>query len=576
LTHRQLTGLTVAAAGLVLAAILVQLLADVPQPETVLRVARGPAVNVVNGSVWLGVGLVALWRRPDNPLGLIMAAVGAAILLPWVVGAAGPLGFTVAVLVDDISPVIGAHAFLAFPTGRLPGRPERLVLAVAYLAAAALAGAEVLFRDYAAAGCTTCPDNLALVGADVEVADAIVVLARAIALGTAIALVLILTLRWRAATPAARRVLAPVLWTSVAVAALFAFTYAIGPSDDEEATTVTGIAVAAIPMAFLAGLLRTRLHRSAVGDLVVELATPRSPAQLRDVLARAVGDPSLELMYWLPETERFVDTDGHPLPAPSASSGRAVSLIEHDGAPLAALRYDASLLDEPDLIAAVGAAARLALENSRLQAELRAQLVVVRDSRARIVAAGDVERKRIERNLHDGAQQRLLAVRLALRLARRADGDAREGELDAIDAELAEALDELRALARGLHPPILTEQGLRPALETLARRAVIPVDVSAVERDRMPAAVETAAYYVASEGLANVVKHAGASYVRIAVARSDGRAVIEVVDDGSGLADSDGSGLRGLRDRVEALGGGLTIRSAPGSGTTLHAELPCE
>jgi signal transduction histidine kinase len=573
LTRRQLTGLTVAAAGLVPAAVLVQLLADVPEPETVLRMARGPVVNIVNGSVWLGVGLFALWRRPDNPLGLIMAAVGAAILLPWVVGAAGSLGFTVAVFIDDVSPVIGAHAFLAFPTGRLPGRAERLVLAVGYLAAVAFAGAEVLFRDYAE--CTTCPDNLALIDADAEVADAIVVLARAIALGTATALVMILALRWRAATPAARRVLAPVLWTSVAVAALFAFTYAVGPSD-EATTKVTGIAVAAIPLAFLAGLLRTRLHRSAVGDLVVELAAPHSPAQLRDVLARAVGDPSLELMYWLPETEHFVDTDGHPVAAPSANSGRAVSIIEHDGAPLAALSYDASLLEEPELIAAVGAAARLALENSRLQAELRAQLVIVRDSRARIVAAGDVERRRIERNLHDGAQQRLLAVRLALRLARKADGEALERQLEAVDAELAEALDELRALARGLHPPILTEQGLGPALGTLARRAAIPVDVSGVEPDRMPAAAETAAYYVAAEGLANVVKHAGASYARIAVTRFDGRAVVEVVDDGSGRADPNGSGLRGLRDRVEALGGGFTIHSVPGSGTTLRAELPCE
>ena len=576
MTRRQLTGLTVAAAGLVLAAILVQLLVDVPQPETVLRVARGPVVNIVNGAVWLGVGLVALWRRPDNPLGLIMAAVGAAILVPWVVGAAGSVGFTVAVLVDDVSPVIGAHAFLAFPTGRIHARPERLVLAVAYLAAVALAGAEVLFRDYAGAGCTTCPENRALISDDADVADAIVVVARSIALGAATAMVLILAFRWRAASPAARRVLAPVLWTSIAVAALFAFTYAVGPSGEDETTKVTGIAVAAIPMAFLAGLLRTRLHRSAVGDLVVELAAPHSPAQLRDVLARAVGDPSLELVYWLPQTERFVDTEGHPVPAPSASTDRAVSIIEHDGARLAALRYDASLLDDPGLIAAAGAAARLALENSRLQAELRAQLVIVRDSRARIVAAGDVERKRIERNLHDGAQQRLLGVRLALRLARKADGDSLEGQLEAIDAELAEALDELRALARGLHPPILTEQGLGPALETLARRAAVPVDVSGVEPDRMPAVVETAAYYVAAEGLANVVKHAGASYVRIAVAHLDGRAVVEVVDDGSGRADPDGSGLRGLRDRVEALGGSLAIHSVPRSGTTLRAELPCE
>ncbi len=352
-------------------------------------------------------------------------------------------------------------------------------------------------------------------------------------------------------------------------------TYAAGP-DDEDVARLAGAAVATIPVAFLVGLLRTQLRRSAIGDVVVELAEPHSPTELRDVLARALGDPSLELVFWLSEAERFVDAEGRPAAEPTESHGRAVSTIEHEGVPLAALTYDASLLDDPELVHAVGAAARLALENSRLQAELRAQLLIVRDSRSRIVAAGDAERKRIERNLHDGAQQRLLAIRLAIRLARKAGRDSLDDQLEAIDAELAGALDELRALARGLHPPILTEQGLGPALDTLARRAAIPVDVDVVPAGRMPAAVETAAYYVAAEGLANVVKHAGATHVRIAVGRSNGRAVVEVADDGSGLADAGGSGLRGLRDRVEALDGRLTVRSVPGAGTTLHAELPCE
>jgi signal transduction histidine kinase len=251
-----------------------------------------------------------------------------------------------------------------------------------------------------------------------------------------------------------------------------------------------------------------------------------------------------------------------------------VSILEHDGVTLAALIHDPSVLANPKLLAGVSAAARLALENARLQAELRAQLREVRESRGRIVQAGDDERRRIERNLHDGAQQRLLGIRLALRLARKNAGPL-EPQLAEIDAELGGALEELRTLARGLHPPILTEEGLRPALETLARRAAIPVEVTARRAARFTPAVETAAYYVASEALANAVKHAHASHVRIDLAQVGASAVVEVIDDGAGGADPRGGGLRGLRDRVEALDGSLAIESRHGHGTRLRAEFPC-
>jgi signal transduction histidine kinase len=326
---------------------------------------------------------------------------------------------------------------------------------------------------------------------------------------------------------------------------------------------------AAIPLAFLAGLLRTRLHRAALADLVVELSELPSPARVRAGLARTLGDPALEIAFWLPDQERYVDLEGRPFELPD----RAVTVIEG----LAAIVYDPSLLDDPELVEAAGAAARLALENARLQAELRAQLDEVRASRARIVEAGDAERRRLERDLHDGAQQRLLGIRLALRHARGQVGDAGEVEQLLVEAEqeLDGTLDELRALARGIHPAVLTDEGLAPALETLARRASLPVQIDAVPSERLPAPVEAAAYFVASEALANVVKHARASRVRIEMRRNNRHLVIDIADDGVGGAESAGSGLVGLRDRVEALDGSFRVESEQGRGTRLHAEIPC-
>jgi signal transduction histidine kinase len=241
------------------------------------------------------------------------------------------------------------------------------------------------------------------------------------------------------------------------------------------------------------------------------------------------------------------------------------------------LVHDRSLLEDARLLEGVSAAARLALENARLHAELRAQLLELRASRARIVAAGDEASRRIERNLHDGAQQRLLGIRLALRLAGSQPASHGTAELLAeVDEEVQATLDELRSLARGIHPAVLSEEGLGPALRALARRAAVPVELGDLDDERLPAPVETAAYYVAAEALANAAKHAGASRVQVRVARTDdGRAAIEVIDDGAGGADAAGSGLRGLRDRVEALEGRLTVSSPAGEGTRVRAEFPC-
>ena len=262
---------------------------------------------------------------------------------------------------------------------------------------------------------------------------------------------------------------------------------------------------------------------------------------------------------------------------PEDGSGRTATFVEHDGQHIAALVHDSALAHQPDLLEAVCAAASVALEQERLQAELSARVVELQASRERIVAAGDAERRRLERDLHDGAQQRLVAIALQLRLLQRRVGHdpSTEELVAAASDQLALSLSELRELARGLHPAVL-EHGLAAALESLASRSTVATTVSYEAPDRLPEPVELAAYFVASEALANVGKYAHATTVSMRVWRAGRVAGIEVADDGVGGADdSAGSGLRGLADRVEALEGRLRVVSPPGAGTTVTAELPC-
>ena len=331
----------------------------------------------------------------------------------------------------------------------------------------------------------------------------------------------------------------------------------------------------AISVALAAGMLWGGAGRGAVADLVVELErTP--PGSVRDALARSLGDPSLKLALWLPERGAYVDRDGRPLELPQSGSDRAVTVLGPAESPVAALVHDPALHERPRLLEAAGAAARLALENERLQAELRAQLVELGASRARIVSAGDEERRRLERDLHDGAQQRLLGLGLALQLLREELGPGANGAselLSEADAELRAALEELRELAHGIHPAILTEQGLGPALRTLAARSPVPIELGGF---RTRAGASGGRRLLRRlEALANVAKHAHASAVSVSVASDDGSLVVEIEDDGVGGAElRAGSGLAGLSDRVEAVEGRLTIESAAGCGTRLRAELP--
>jgi signal transduction histidine kinase len=374
---------------------------------------------------------------------------------------------------------------------------------------------------------------------------------------------------------------APVLWWGAAAAAVGALRLLNDALGQPLGRVELGffVLLATVPFALELGLLRSRLARGAVAELVVELGQTRAPGKLREALARALHDPALTLAYWLPEQGRYVDSEGQPVELPRDDSALTTTIVERDGRRVAALVHDASLREDPELVDAVCAAAGLALENERLQAELRAHLDELRASRVRIVEAADAERRRLERDLHDGTQQRLVSVSMALGLAESklgSDPKSARKILDETRKTLGTTLQELRELSQGIHPGILTERGLGPALQELAYGSPVPIELSVPIEERLPEPVEAAAYYVVAEALTNVAKYASASSVSVRVGSRNGRAVVEVSDDGVGGADPvRGSGLRGLADRVEALGGMLAVESPAGEGTRLRAEIPC-
>ena len=381
--------------------------------------------------------------------------------------------------------------------------------------------------------------------------------------------------RWYRAGATERRTLLPGLaGGAVIVVALIATTLAAvaGPAGAAQAVFL------AWPLALLLGRLRARLDRSAVSRLIVELGAGLPvPDRLRAVIARTLHDPTVELAYWLPESESYVDSRGEPA-AVETTAGRALTYLERDGSPVAVLVHDAALSADPELLRAVAAGAGMALENERLQAEIRHQLREVSASRSRIVEAADAARGRVERELHDGAQQRLVTVALALRLTQTQAATAEPAGLTALldeaGDELARAIDELRELARGIYPVLLTDAGLGPALTSLAERSAVAAVVDDVPGERLPETFEQACYFVVSEALDNAAKHACATSVHIGVTADDGLIRVEVADDGKGGARASGSGLRGLADRVGALGGRLQVHSPSGGGTRVVATIP--
>ena len=544
--------------------------------------------QVISGWAFLVAGLIAWSRRPANRMGPLMVACCFALFARQLRYAHDEATFTTFFALGEIGYALVAQTVLAYPSGIVRDRVEVWFVRVTYTVVLLFPIAILLFYDGGQLRYldpVRRDDYLGLFS-NGQVARALQDAYAITAYGLLASIFIVLVVRKLArATPQTRRIMAPLLLAAVLAAMRAVFDGVLTFSSRPPAIIYDNLfwwqiaALTALPITLLIGLLRARLAQGSVGDLVVRLE--RAPAhEIRDELAEALGDPSLEVALWLPDRREFADHRGRPVTLPSDGPERAVTKLEHEGEPLAALIHDPGLREEREMLAAATAAARLALENARLQAELRAQLVKVKESRARIVAAADEERRRIERNLHDGLQQRLVAIALDARSARRRLGSAADPEaaqaLDELAEETQVAVRELRELAHGIHPAVLTEGGLAAALEALASRAPLPVELDAVN-ERFAGEIEAAAYFVASEALTNVAKHANAQRATVAARHADSTLVIEVTDDGVGGANVDnGSGLRGLIDRVEAHGGRLLVESERGAGTRVVGEIPCD
>ncbi len=465
-------------------------------------------------------GLIAWSRRPESRLGPLMVAAGFAPFASSLSAADAEVPHTVGEVVRVLPVPVFLHVFLAYPSGRLERSSERVLIGTAYVSTVGLGLARMMLGGSGS-------DHLIELANRPGAAD-VAHRARSLVVGVVVLIgVGLLLLRLRDAGRSIRRSRA-LLGSFVLALVLLAVSSAVmvvQGSPAKPLALVTFGAIGLAPVAFLIGLLRVRLARSAVADLFVELRSDPAPDELRDALARVLGDPSLALVYWLPEHGSYADAEGRPV-EPERAEGRAVTFIDSAGAPVAALLHDPALEDEPELLAAA--------------TEVNARVQELEGSRARVIEAGQAERKRLERNLHDGAQQRLVALSLELslldkQLAQQPDAKAR---LEAARREIALSLEELRDLSRGLHPAVLSAHGLPVALESLLAHSSVPVALSVELEGRVAEPAEVAAYFVVSESLANIAKHARATSASVRIARAGDAIAVEIADDGVGGADS--------------------------------------
>jgi signal transduction histidine kinase len=543
------------------------------------------ALDLVAGLVFVAAGVAVHQRRPANRSWWLLMAAGGTWFLSTLAGS----------LEEDLA-ILGfvtgswhyfflAWLLLAFPSGRIGTTRGRVLLgALAALLAARSAIRMWLYVPTDGTGCD-CVSNKFSGATDRRWYDWSEDIFPWLVTALFVAVMAELVARWRRSSGAGRRVLTPVLALGLAVAAQIAYSqvvrqelaWAVVHAEELFVGVVLTRAVAAA--SFAAGILRTRSTRNAVVGAMGGLEEAADPDRLATALRRALEDPSLVLLPWSATAGGYVDPAGR-LTEPKAGPGRAVTLVDGErGVPVAALVHDEALLEDPGLVSAVTATVRLTVDNERLRRELQDRLDDLAASQVRIIAAGDSERRRIERDLHDGIQQRLVTIALRMRLAlERPPGDdaaAREALSHAAD-DIGDAAEEVRRLARGIHPAILEEAGLRAALESLVDRSPLDVHADFALLAEPPSAVGATAYFAVAEALTNAVKHAGGSGVEVQARTVDGRLHVVVADAGPGGAvNGSGTGLTGLEDRVRAIGGTLTVTSPEGGGTRIEVDLPC-
>jgi signal transduction histidine kinase len=536
-------------------------------------------VQVV-GPSFIIAGVIARLRRPDCGIGWLMLAMGTAwcaVDLRW---STEPALFAIGFSLFYLGPVIFTHLVLALPTGRLAAWPERLVTLGLYLNVLLTQPMRYFAEHPRPPQSWTSP---------MRTSSAWATAASAAGLAFTLAAIWLVVSRWRAAGRPARRSHALTWITGAAVGLIVTVSTTVSVLNASTAVLrrfelIYALALIFTPFAILVGVLRVRMARMRVADLVIRLSESAEPQVVCCALAEALGDPTLQVCFRLPGTDDYVDADGRQVLLPPAApspegcddsprrAARAVTPVARRGEPLAVLVHDPELTGQRSLVDAVVATALLALENGRLHAAQRAQLAEVRASRARIVAAADSERQRIQRDLHDGIQNKLLTAAM---LVGQAVTGTPSRALEQATVQLRETIAELRELTEGIHPPSLATDGLAAVVETLAERAPIPVRFGVPAR-RWAAHIERTAYFVISEALANTYKHAAATHATVVVTMSGDHMLVEIADDGKGGAEpGSGTGLRGLDDRVAAIGGTLRITSSARLGTRITAELPC-
>jgi signal transduction histidine kinase len=543
-----------------------------------------PLIDLAVGQLLIWCGLVAAVARPQQPAGRRLVLAG----FLWIVGAPRQW-FPNGGMTDDFfqldsisftlvgwSDVVLAFIALSFASRWPTRRRDTAVAAVLVAAYGIQTAARVMARADVLLGMNV-PDSI--LGA-VAPAD----IGRLTALGVAGVLIL---QRWLATSPPSRYLLGPVLLAGAvsSLVPLYGLWYPLSqlgfvaplPTDLTVPTFwVTNALRALVPIAMLLGILRQRGSRAAVADAIAAVGPAASSRDLEVALGQALSDPSLRVLSWDDAMTAYLDARGEPTPLPTPGGTMVATFVPGADGPLAALVHDRALTEDSALVAAGVNVTRLVIDNARLNRTLQHQLDQVRASRARIVEAGDAERRRIERDLHDGVQQRLLALALGLRRAEAlASGDpAAAAALRRGAEEALGVVGDVRELAQGIHPAVLTEAGLPAALRALADRSPVPVDLELALDGALSPGVAATAYFVASEALANVVKHASAATARLLASESDGRVVITVEDDGRGGANPRGDGLRGLDDRLAAIGGTLSVAERSGGGTVVSATIP--
>jgi len=550
------------------------------------------ATVLVANIVTLAVGGVA-WRRgrPFSLFGNLLLAEGALVFVSSLSGSSNSVLHLVGLLGIWGTAFGASWLLVVFPSSR-PAGAAWIVMGIA-LATFLVGELPLILTSSSLQGltslsscATTCPANPALAVHAPSVATAFRYVEDALQAAWGVGLLFFLATRFAWASRARRRLILPVFVSAAPLAAAFTLSAVVfglaGVSPSATARAIFAGARILYPLGFVAGLLFARAYAGeALAFMARKLVGRPSVATVEQLVRRVLDDPQARLVFWLPRSEQFVDRHGRPAVLDPGLETVTWRAFGHGDAKVLAVVHDLALGEDPELVEAVGAASLLALENRRLEHDLLDSVDALRASQRRLVGAASAERRKIERDLHDGVQQKLVALRIQLELTRDlARGNGLGNRLDALAADFDDALDELRSAAHGIYPPLLADEGLEAALREVARRSSLPLTVDLEDVGRLSEDCETAIYYCCLEALQNVAKHAGDDALASLRLWRDRSAVrFSVRDDGVGYVPRsgiNGAGLTNMTDRMGAVGGTLRVRSRPGEGTMVEGGIASE